>query len=680
MKDNPLLSQFDTPPFDKINNEHFLPAFKAAMESHNEEIQKIKEHPAPPDFSNVMEALEQSGRQLGEISSIFFNLRSAESSDEIQEIARQVSPLLTEHSNNINTDKELFDKVKIVYKLKDRLSLSSEQNTLLEEGYRSFVRNGALLDDNNKKKLKEIDKKLSDLGLSFGDNLLADTNDYKLVVEKEEDLSGLPKNILEAAQIAAKERGEEGKWVFTLDFPSYGPFMTYADNRSLRETLFKAMGKRASRGNQWDNQETLKKIARLRKERANLLGYATHAHFVLEKRMAETPEKVNSFLNELMDTSLPAARRELERLETFARNNGFEGELQKWDMAYWAEKLKKSLFDLDDETLRPYFQLENVVKGIFQTAEKLYGINFQKRTDIPTYHQEVEVFEVTDSDKKNIGIFYTDLFPRPGKRNGAWATTFRNQYKTDEQNHPPRVSIVCNFTRPTPSRPSLLNFREVTTLFHEFGHALHMLLSNCRYESLAGASVYWDFVELPSQVMENWPKEQACLELFATHFESGENIPQKMVKKLSDSASFHEGIATIRQVSLGFLDMAWHWKETEPDKIEDVCQFEKNLLAPIELLPSMAEVMISPSFGHIFAGGYSAGYYSYKWAEVLDADAFEFFKEKGIFDRKTAEKFRREILQKGGSEHPTILYKRFRGREPDSKALLKRAGLLQTEM
>ena len=679
MTDNPLLSHFEIPPFDQIDNAHFMPAFETTMESHRLEIKMIKNNPAPPDFSNTVEALERSGQQLSEVSSIFFNLRSAESNDEIQQIARKVSPLLTEHSNSINTDAELFGKVKAVYEQKDHLDLSPEQNTLLEEQYRSFVRNGALLDDGKKEKLKEIDQKLSELGLAYGDNVLADSNDYKLVVNKEEDLAGLPENVKEAAQMVAKEKGEEGKWVFTLDFPSYGPFMTYADNRSLREELFCAMGKRSARGNKWDNRENLKSIARLRRKRANLLGYPTHAHFVLEKRMAETPEKVDSFLHELMDKALPAARRELEELKDFARENGFEGELQRWDVAYWGEKLKKSRFDLDDETLRPYFKLENVVEGIFKTANKLYGIRFQERTNVPVYHPEVRVFEVTGSDEKTIGLFYTDLFPRSGKRNGAWATTFRDQYKSGDQNHPPRVSIVCNFTRPTASRPSLLNFREVTTLFHEFGHALHMLLSDCHYKDLSGASVYWDFVELPSQVMENWPKEQECLELFATHFESGETIPSDMVKKLADSASFQEGTATIRQVGLGLLDMAWHWKEAEPEKVEDVCQYEENLLAPIQLLPTVEGVMTSPSFGHIFAGGYSAGYYSYKWAEVLDADAFELFKEKGIFDRETANRFRAEILQRGGSEHPMNLYKRFRGREPDTHALLKRAGLVSAQ-
>ena len=677
MSNNPLLSPFETPPFDKIHNEHFFPAFESAMAAHREEIERIVSNPAPPDFSNPVEALERSGRQLDEVSSIFFNLRGAESNEEIQRIARKVSPLLSEHANSIATNEVLFQKVATVYGQREKLELTPEQDTLLTKQYRSFTRNGALLDRADKQKLKEIDRQLSELGLAFGDNLLADSNDYALILESEKDLAGLPENIVEAARLTAEERGKEGKWVFTLDYPSYGPFMTYADNRSLRETLYRAMGRRGCRNNQWDNQKIVKNIAQLRKERAKLLGYTTHAHFVLEERMAENPEKVNAFLEELLDAARPAATRELEELKTFARENGFEGELQQWDASYWGEKLKKSHFDLDDETLRPYFKLDNAIKGVFQTAHKLYGINFCEQKDIPVYHPEVRAYRVTDSKEKPIGIFYTDLFPRPGKRNGAWATTFRNQCKIDGRNQEPTVSIVCNFTRPTTSRPSLLNFREVTTLFHEFGHSLHMLLSDCHYSSLSGAGVYWDFVELPSQIMENWPLQQECLDLFATHFESGETIPPEMVKKIAASANFMEGTATMRQVGLALLDMFWHWKQAEPKTVEDIFQFEEEIMAPLRLLPSLKDQATSPSFGHIFSGGYSAGYYSYKWAEVLDADAFELFVEKGIFDRQVAHKFQSEILRKGGGEHPMTLYRRFRGRPPGVEALLKRAGLLQ---
>ena len=448
------------------------------------------------------------------------------------------------------------------------------------------MRNGALLDKQGKEKLKEIDKKLSDLSLSFGDNLLADSNDYKMVVERKEDLAGLPENVLEAAQIAAKEKGEEGKWVFTLDFSQLHPLHDLCGQSPPTGNPVQGHGPTFLPGNKWDNREIIKEMAQLRKERAGLLGYPTHAHFVLEERMAETPEKVDSFLNELREASLAPAQREIEELKSFAKENGFAEELQRWDMAYWSEKLKKSLFNLDDETLRPYFQLDNVVKGIFQTARKLYGIDFQEKKDIPVYHPEVKVYEVTDSIRRNRRTLLHRSLPRPGKRNGAWATTFRNQHKTGGQNHPPRVSIVCNFTRPTPSRPSLLNFREVTTLFHEFGHALHMLMSDCRYRGLSGASVYWDFVELPSQIMENWPKERECLELFATHFESGEVIPPEMIKKIAESASFQEGLATIRQVGLALLDMAWHWERDRIRKKSGTSSnLKKTFLPPSNSLP-----------------------------------------------------------------------------------------------
>ena len=675
---NPLLNPFDTPPFNHIRHHHFLPAFKTAMDAHQQEIQQIVDNSDPPTFSNVVECLEKSGRLLEEVSSIFFNLHSAESDDDIQRIAKEASPLLSAHSNSISMNDALFGKVKAVYSKRESLDLNPEESMLLKRQYLSFARNGALLDEKDKEKLKDIDKQLAELRLTFGDNLLHDSNDYKLVVENKEDLAGLPENVIEAARLVAEEKGEEGRWVFTLDYPSYIPFMTYAENRSLRETLFKAMGQRSGRDNQWDNREILKTIAQLRLERAQLLGYTTHAHFVLEERMAETPEKVESFLQDLLDAALPAAKREMEELANFARENGFTESFQRWDSPYWSEKLKKSRFNVDDETLRPYFKLDNVVEGIFQTASKLYGISFRERSDIPTYHSEVRVFDVVGEGGDDIGILYVDLFPRQGKRNGAWATTFRNQYRTGGKDHRPRVSIVCNFTRPTPTTPSLLNFREVTTLFHEFGHALHMLLSDCQYAELSGANVYWDFVELPSQIMENWPLQQECLNLFAQHYQSGDTIPAEIVKKLADSASFQEGASTVRQVGLAMLDMAWHCKIPRPEEIGDVYLFEEELLAPLQLLPPVEGSTTSPSFGHIFAGGYSAGYYSYKWAEVLDADAFELFKEKSIFDRETASKFRNNILKRGGSEHPMNLYKRFRGREPLPTALLKRAGLLPT--
>lgn len=676
---NPLLNKFETPfetvPFKEIKNEHFLPALKEAIEVGRGDIERIKNNREKPTFKNISEALDRAGHQVDVISMVFFNLHGAESSNELQNIAKEISPLLTEYSNDITLDEKLFQKVKAIYDQRDKLHLNPEEMTLVEKQHRSFTQSGALLGEAGKKKLREIDQKLADLKLRYSDNCLAETNAYQLIIEKEEELVGLPESIREMARQEAKERNEEGKWVFTLDYPSYGPFMTYSDNRSLRKKLFCAFGIRACQGNTYDNREILKQIAALRLERAHLLGYPTHAHLVLKERMAATPEKVNSFLCELLDHAKPVAQKEIRELEAFARQNGFTERLQKWDYAYWAEKLKKSRFDLDDERLRPYFKLENVIDGAFKVANKLYGIRFQERKDISVYHEDVKSYEVLSEQGQHIGIFYGDFFPRPGKRSGAWATSFRSQYKVDNKDVRPHASIVCNFTKPTISAPSLLTFTEVLTLFHEFGHSLHDLLSNCRYKALSATNVYWDFVELPSQIMENWAYEKECLDLFARHFETSEKIPQDWVTRIADSANFHEGRNTLRHLGLALLDMAWHWQSQNPSEVQDIYEFEQKACEKTELLPPVTGVMVSPSFTHIFPGGYSAGYYSYKWAEVLDADGFDLFKEKGLFNREVASKFRSEILEKGGSEHPMELYKRFRGREPRLKALLKRAGL-----
>ena len=674
---NPLLQKFKskhtTAPFSKINNEHFKPAFKEGIKRAKAEIDTITNNTDVPTFKNTIEALDFSGYTLDRLSSVFFNLNSAETNDEIQKIAQEVSPWLSEFSNDIRLNKKLFQRVKSLYENRKNLELTTEQNTLLDKKYKSFSRNGANLNDTDKAKLREIDKKLSKLSLQFGENVLAETNAYELHISNEDEIKGLPQGAKEAAQLLAKEKDKEG-WIFTLDYPSYVPFMTYVNNRELRENLAKAFGSRAFKQNKNDNQQIVLDIVKLRHKRANLLGYKTHAHFVLEERMAETPEKVLSFSNDLLVKAKPAAEREFDQLKSYAQKDGIE-QLQKWDGAYYSEKLKKDIFDLDQEALKPYFKLENVINGVFEVANKLFDLQFNKVDDIDKYHEEVKTYEVTNSKGDFIAIFYADFFPRKGKRNGAWMTSYKSQWIKDEENSRPHVSIVCNFTKPTETKPSLLTFNEVTTLFHEFGHALHGMLANTTYPSLSGTSVYWDFVELPSQILENWCYEKEALDLFARHYESNEPIPQEMVQKIKDSSNFLEGTQTLRQLSFGMLDMSWHGKD--PSDIDNVKDFETSVFADTILYPDIAENCMSTSFSHIFQGGYSSGYYSYKWAEVLDADAFELFKETGIFNKKTANKFTKNILSQGGTEKPMALYKRFRGKEPNADALLKRAGLLK---
>lgn len=663
----------DTAPFSQIKTEDFKPAFEEAIAMARREIDDIIANTESATFENTIEALDFSGQALDRLSSIFFNLNSAETNDEIQRIAQEVSPLLTAFSNDITLDPELFRKIKAVHDNKDSLQLTAEQKTLLDRKYKNFVRNGALLPEDKKARLREIDTELAKLKLTFGENVLAETNDYELHITNEEDLKGLPEGTIEAARLTAKNRDKEG-WVFTLDHPSYIPFVTYADNRELRKEITLAAGRKAFRGNEHDNRENVKRIAKLRHERANLLGYPTHAHFVLEERMAQHPDKVKSFLNDLLQKARPAAEKEFAELSAFAKElDGIE-QLQKWDGAYYSEKLRQKLFDLDDEKLKPYFKLENVLDGAFAVAEKLYGIRFREVFNIDKYHEEVRTFEVTDFEEKLVAIFYADFFPRKGKRNGAWMTSFKSQYIQNGLNERPHVSIVCNFTRPTETKPSLLTFNEVTTLFHEFGHALHGMLANTLYPSLSGTSVYWDFVELPSQIMENWCYEAEALALFARHYETNEVIPQQYIDKIRESATFQEGMATLRQLSFGLLDLAYHAED--PSGIEDVKALEEKAFEPAKLYPDVADNCMSVSFSHIFQGGYSSGYYSYKWAEVLDADAFEHFKENGIFNKEIARSFAENILSKGGTEHPMTLYKRFRGQEPTPDALLRRAGLI----
>jgi len=670
---NILLTDFEYAPFSKIKTEDYKPAILKAVELAREEINEIVNSEATPTFENTIEALEFSGKKLDRVSSIFFNINSAETNEEIQKIAQEVSPVLSEFKNDVILNKQLFRRIKDIFSNKDSLDLSTEQATLLDKKYKSFTRNGANLPDEKQNDLREIDKELSKLSLQFGENVLAETNKYELRVTDESRLGGLPESFKEEARSVAKSKDKEG-WIFTLEYPSYIPFMKYAKDRALREELSMAFGSRAFHKNKLDNQENVLKIVKLRYKRAKLLGFESHAHFVLEERMAETPQKVTSFLDEMLEKAKPAAEKEFKELENFAKDLDGIDQLQKWDAAYYGEKLKQKLFDLDDEKLKPYFKLENVINGVFTVAQKLYGLNFKEVTNIDKYHPDVQTFQVTNELGEDVALFYADFHPRPGKRDGAWMTIYKDQYIQNGKNERPHISIVCNFTKPTEKEPSLLTFSEVTTLFHEFGHALHGMLANTTYPSLSGPNVYWDFVELPSQVLENWCYEKESLQLFAKHYKTGEAIPQQYIDKIKESANFLEGMATLRQLSFGMLDLSWH--AIDPSNVEDVKAHELEAFEATKLYPDVASNCMSTAFSHIFQGGYSAGYYSYKWAEVLDADTFEYFTENGIFSKDIADKFRENILSKGGTEHPMELYKRFRGKEPKPDALLRRAGLI----
>ncbi len=662
----------DTAPFSQISEKDYLPAFEEAIALTKKEIEDIANNPEPPTFQNTIEALAYSGQTLDRISNIFFNLHSADTNDEMEKIAQEVAPKLSALGNDITLNLDLFVRVKTVYEQKERLKLNPEQETLLNKSFKDFARNGALLDDDKKSKLRDIDAKLSVLKLKFGENLLADSNAYQLHLTNADDLKGLPEGVIEAAAALAKSEGKDG-WIFTLDYPSYIPFVTYADNRSLRKEIALAAGRKGFQQNDNNNEAIVMEIAQLRFKRAQLLGYATHADFVLAERMAVSPTNVNAFLNDLLAKAKPAAEREFQDLTEFAKQKDGITQLEKWDGAYYAEKLKQERFQLDDELLKPYFKLENVLNGAFAVANKLFGLTFTEVQNIDKYHPDVQTFEVKDEKENLIAIFYADFFPRKGKRQGAWMTSFKPQYIKDNVNERPHVSIVCNFTPATETKPALLTFTEVTTLFHEFGHALHGMLANTTYPNLSGTSVFWDFVELPSQIMENWCYEKEALALFATHYQTGELIPMELVEKIKESATFLEGMATLRQLSFGLLDMGWHGQD--PSSISSVKTFEKTQFEATQLYPDVEDNAMSTSFSHIFNGGYSSGYYSYKWAEVLDADAFEYFKENGIFNKEIATKFKDNILSKGGTIHPMQLYKQFRGQEPQVDALLKRAGL-----
>jgi peptidyl-dipeptidase Dcp len=670
---NPLLQDFNTPPFSKISNTDFEPAIKKGIEIAKEEINIIALNSDKATFDNTIVALDFSGKKLNRITSIFFNLNAAETDDELQRIAQEVSPLLSEFSNDITLNESLFKRVKSVFDDKKNLDLTPEQEMLLNKRYKSFARNGANLNETGKTELRKIDAQLSKLSLKFGENVLAETNAFEMHLTKEIEVAGLPESVKEAAHQLAKEKEKKG-WIFTLDYPSYIPFLTYADSRELRKKMAIAAGKKAFQNNDFNNEKNVLDIVKLRYQRANLLGYKSHAHFVLEERMAETPENVIEFSNTLLKKAKPAAEKEFEELEKYAKKIGKIDLLQKWDGAYYSEKLKKELFDLDQEILKPYFKLENVIEGVFMIVKKLYDLQFEQVFNIDKYHEDVKTYQVTNTKGDFISVFYADFHPRKGKRNGAWMTSYKSQQIKDGINERPQVSIVCNFTKPTKTTPSLLTFNEVTTLFHEFGHALHGMLANTNYSSLSGTSVSWDFVELPSQILENWCYEKEALELFAKHYKTGEVLPMKYIEKIKESASFHEGMQTLRQLSFGLLDMKWHG--TNPEEIETIKAFENSAFTHTKLYPDVPENCMSTAFSHIFQGGYAAGYYSYKWAEVLDADAFEYFLEKGIFNKEVATKFKEHILSMGGTEKPMELYKRFRGKEPKPDALLRRAGLI----
>ena len=659
-------TKYETAPFQEIKEENYLPAFQELITQSEKEIDTIANNPAEATFENTIEALAYSGEQLDRVSSIFFNLNSAETNDEIQKIAQEVSPILTEFSSKISQNEKLFQRIKKVFDEKENLNLNEEQKTLLNETYKGFVRNGALLNKEDKKKLEKLDIDLSVKSLNFGQNVLAATNAYFKHITNKEDLAGIPEPILAQYAEEAKERGLEG-YAITLQYPSYIPAMTYADNRNLRQELALANGKKAFDGGEFDNQNLIKEIINLRQQKAELLGYKNFAEYVLEERMAESPKKVFDFLNQLLTAATPYAEKETAQLKELAKADGID-KMEAYDHAYYAEKLRKQKFDLNDEELKPFFPLEKVQDAVFDLAGKLFNLDFKEVTDIQKYHSEVRVYEVFENNSLK-AVLYVDYFPRKGKRAGAWMTSFKNQWKKDSSDSRPHISVVCNFSKPTADTPSLLTFQEVTTLFHEFGHALHGILADTQYPNLSGTSVKWDFVELPSQFLENYCYEPEFLKTFAKHYQTGEVLSDEKIKKINESKNFMEGYQTLRQLGFGLLDMAYH---TQPETVQDIKTFETKQTEKCSLYPVNVETAISPSFSHIFQGGYSAGYYSYKWAEVLDADAFQYFKENGIFNSEIARKYK-TLLSLGGTQAPMELYKTFRGSEPKVESLLKRA-------
>ncbi len=677
MSGNPLLQKSDlpnqAPHFDLIKTEHYLPAFEEAITLARGNIDKAKANEDAPSFENTIVALETASETLGAVASVFYNQLSAMGGDDLHALATQIGPINASFSSDVMLDGDLFARVKAVYDARADLGLNTEEHTLLDDTYRGFVRSGALLDDDKKSRLRQISQELSTLSPAFMQNTVKSSEAFEMLIEDKAELSGLPDGAIDAAAHAAEEKGQEGKWLITLDYPSYGPFMQYADSRELREKLWRAFSNRAWKDD-YDNSDNIKKIILLKKERANLLGYDTHAHYVLAERMAKSPETVFSFLDKLKTAYKPAAEKDLAMLKDFAEKENGLDEIMPWDIGYYSEKLKHKLFDFTSEDFRPYYQLDKVLDGCFNHFSKLFGLKFSQTDKYSTWHKDVQAFDVVnENDGSFIGTLFGDFHPRSGKNQGAWKTSYRDQGLFRGKIERPVVAIVCNFTKPTKERPSLLTHGEVTTLYHEMGHAVHALLSDVTYRSHAGTSVLWDFVELPSQLQENWCYEKKTLDTFATHYKTGELIPAALIEKLRASMHFMVGFGGLRQVSLGTLDMAWH--TNDPSKIDDVAAFEDDATKDVRLFPRLGGPA-STSFGHIFAGGYSAGYYSYKWAEVLDADTFEYFLEKGLYDQDVAQSYRDNILSRGGSEKPDVLYKRFRGRDADPDALLRREGLL----
>lgn len=677
---NPFFSTYTTPfgvpPFAQIKNEHFEPAFTEGMKQQATEIAAIITQKTTPTFVNTILALENSGDLLDRVGTVFFNFSSANTNDELQKIAQALSPKLSKHRDDIQLNVELFNRVKAVYDQRSSLKLTPEQQMLLEKTYKGFVRSGAALSGDKQERLRKINAEASLLTLKFGQNLLGENNTYTLVIDKQEDLSGLPASLIASAADDAKKRKLDGKWVFTLQNPSIMPFLQYADNRTLREKIFKAYLERGNHNDERDNKVIMSKIVTLRAEKAALLGYENHAAYVLEESMAKTPTKVNELLNQLWTATVPVTKQEAIELQTLMDKEGKNEKLEGWDWRYYAEKLRKQKYDLDEEELRPYFSLDNVRKGIFTLCQKLYGLKFELRTDIPVYHEDASAYEVKEANGQHVGVMYMDFHPRASKRGGAWMTSYREQEMENGKRVAPVVSIVCNFSRPTGNAPALLSLDETRTFFHEFGHALHGLLSNVNYGSLAGTSVPRDFVELPSQIMENWSTEPEMLKLYAKHYQTGAIIPDALIEKMKKSSLFNQGFITSEYLAASLLDMSYHTLKFGQTPT-DVLAFEKASMDKIGLITQIPPRYRTTYFQHIFAGGYSAGYYSYIWSAVLDADAFEVFKQKGLFDQKSAQSFRKNVLEKGGTDEPMKLYLNFRGAEPDIKPLLRRRGLLK---
>lgn len=675
--DNPFFKPYDTPfevpPFSHIRPEHFLPAIEQGISDQNKEIEAIVSNNQAPDFDNTIAALDYSGGLIRKVNSVFGNLNSANTNPELQSIAKQIAPKLSAHYDNINLNAGLFARVKSVYDNRSNLNLNGEQLRLLNEKYKDFIRGGAALKADQQEQFRRINKQLSLLTLQFGENLLAETNAFKLTIENRDDLSGLPSALVEQGAATAKEAGLEGKWIYTLQNPSIMPFLQYSEKRNLREQIYNAYINRGNNDNKFDNKALIQQIVALRLEKAKMLGYESHAAFVLDENMAKNAQNVEELLRKLWEPALNRAKTEAADLKSIIAREGEKFQLRPWDWRYYAEKLRKEKYDLDDESLKPYFALENVRQGIFMVAGKLYGITFTERKDIPVHHPDLLAYEVKEADGTHIGILYMDFHPRESKRGGAWMSSYRKQYVENGKRISPVITIVCNFSKPTANQPSLLTFDETSTFFHEFGHALHGLLSNSTYYSLTGTSVPRDFVELPSQIMENWAAEPEVLKLYAKHYQTGNVIPQELIDKLQKSKYFNQGFETVEYLAASFLDMGYH--NLKEVNFSDVPEFEKRILTQTGLIPEITSRYRSTYFNHIFSGGYSSGYYSYIWAAILDADAFEAFREKGLFDKETATAFRKNILERGGTEDPMVLYRKFRGTEPDIQPLLRRRGL-----